>query len=306
MGANREYKSTVFTKLFSEAGALLELYNALSGANYGADTQIEINTLEDVLFMDMMNDISFTIGDKVVVLIEHQSSVSENLPLRLLLYMARVYEKIIDKKAVYRQKLMTVPKPEFIVLYNGKGEFPDERELRLSDAFREPPDHPEKYGSLDLTVRVLNINAGHNESVIRRSETLQGYVTFIRKVREGVDNGKGLSDAVTEAVKYCEEQQVLQPFLANHASEVVNMLTTEFKMEDAIAVWKEEGFAEGLEKGIEKGLEEGLEKGIEKGLEEGREEGEARVFKLLELGYPLDKVKEILRKEREKPSEGRM
>ena len=58
MNANREYKSTVFTTLFSETDKLLELYNALSGGNYGADTTIEINTLEDVLFMDMMNDIS--------------------------------------------------------------------------------------------------------------------------------------------------------------------------------------------------------------------------------------------------------
>ena len=60
MGANREYKNTVFTKLFGETDTLLELYNALSGGNYGTDTVIEINTLEDVLFMDMMNDISFT------------------------------------------------------------------------------------------------------------------------------------------------------------------------------------------------------------------------------------------------------
>jgi len=98
MGANRNFKDTVFTRLFSEDAALLELYNALSGGNYGANTAIKISTLEDVLFMDLLNDISFVIDDKVVVLIEHQSSISENLPLRLLLYLARVYEKIVDKK----------------------------------------------------------------------------------------------------------------------------------------------------------------------------------------------------------------
>ena len=58
MGANREFKDSVFTKLFSEASTLIELYNALSGGNYDCDTEIEINTLDEVLFMDMMNDIS--------------------------------------------------------------------------------------------------------------------------------------------------------------------------------------------------------------------------------------------------------
>ena len=64
----------MFTKLFSEPGALLELYNALSGGSYDVKTKIKVNTLEDVLFMDMMNDISFVIDDRVVVLIEHKES----------------------------------------------------------------------------------------------------------------------------------------------------------------------------------------------------------------------------------------
>jgi predicted transposase YdaD len=250
MGANREYKDTVFTKLFSRADTLLELYNALSGSEYGADTAIEINTLEDTLFMDMMNDISFTIADKIVILIEHQATLNQNLPLRFLLYVARVYEKTIDQKAVYRQKMMKIPSPELIVLYNGKSAFPDEKLLRLSDAFHDIPEHSEKYGSLELTVRVLNINAGYNEGILSRSATLHGYVTFVRKVREGVDGGKELSIAVTDAVSYCAKNQILQPFLKNHASEVMNMLTTEFKLEDAIQVWKEEGYEEGVEKGI--------------------------------------------------------
>jgi len=132
------------------------------------------------------------------------------------------------------------------VLYNGKSEFPDEKELRLSDAFREILGDTKKYGSLDLTVRVLNINAGHNEGITNKSAALQGYVTFTHIVREGVSRGLDLSAAVTEAVKYCADNQILQPFLVNHSSEVLNMLTTEFKIEDAIEVWKEEGKEQGV------------------------------------------------------------
>ena len=93
MGANKKYKNTVFTELFSDAEKLIELYNAISGSSYDADTSIEINTLADILFMDMMNDISFTIGEKTVVLIEHQSTICENLPLRMLMYIARQQER---------------------------------------------------------------------------------------------------------------------------------------------------------------------------------------------------------------------
>ena len=217
MGANREYKNTVFTELFSNADNLIELYNALSGGCYDSDTTVEINTLEEVLFMDMMNDISFTIGDKVVVLIEHQSSICENAPLRLLLYVARVFEKIVDKRAMYRQKLMKIPMPEFIVLYNGKDSFPDEKTLYLSDAFLEMPDHPERYGGLELSVRILNINPGHNEDKVGRSAVLSGYVLFVDKVREGIANGMELASAMAEAVKYCADRQILQPFLTAHA-----------------------------------------------------------------------------------------
>ena len=272
IGANREYKNSVFTTLFDDEDKLLELYSALSGGDYGEGTEIEINTLEDVLFMNLMNDVSFTVDGKLVVLIEHQSSISENVPLRLLLYVARVYKKITDKRASYQEKLMKIPMPEFIVLYNGKSEFPSEKVLRLSDAFMDAPGHPEKCGNLDLTVRVLNINSGHNEGIVNRSETLCGYVTFIGKVREGTEKGLELADAITEAIRYCKEHDILQPFLTNHASEVINMLMTEFNMEDAIAVWKEEG----------------------------REEGETHVLSLLEAGHSIEDVKEILSREHEK------
>ena len=267
MNPNREHKNSVFTELFKEKETLLELYNALSNSDYSPDTKIEINTLQGILFLDAMNDISFTLDDKIVFLIEHQSTISENAPLRLLLYIARVYEKIIDKKAVYRHKIVKIPTPELIVLYNGKAAFPEEKTLRLSDAFIETPKQPDNLGSLELTVRVLNINVGYNEEIINRSETLREYVLFIGKIRENTENGMRLENAIAEAVKYCDEHDMLQSFLKKHASEVENMLTTEFVLSDAIEVWKEEG------------------------REEGREEGMLHVISLIEAGKTIEEIK---------------
>jgi hypothetical protein len=82
---NRKFKDSVFTLLFSEKSSLLELYNAIENTNYGCDTDIRITTLDDALFMEQINDISFVIDGKLVVLIEHQSTLNPNMPIRMLL-----------------------------------------------------------------------------------------------------------------------------------------------------------------------------------------------------------------------------
>jgi len=116
---NKKYRDSVFTLLFSDKEKLIELCNAIEGTNYSFDTEIDINTLKDVLFMNRKNDISFVIDNKFVVLVEHQSTVNRNMPLRMFMYMARIYEKIVQNEFVYKEKFIEIPTPEFIVLYEG-------------------------------------------------------------------------------------------------------------------------------------------------------------------------------------------
>ena len=149
MDANRKYKDTLFSKLFSNPSRLREIYNALADTDYNDDTPIEINTLEDAFFNDLKNDVSFIIGGKSVVLVEHQSTPSKNMPLRFLLYIARLYEKITDDRTLYREKLLKIPTPEFIVLYNGIKPFPAEMTLKLSDAYMAESKPAEMFGSLE-------------------------------------------------------------------------------------------------------------------------------------------------------------
>ncbi|MDR1446780.1 MAG: hypothetical protein LBI90_07800, partial [Treponema sp.] len=86
MGANREYKSSVFSLLFGEENTLRGLYEALEGVALPPEAPITINTLEDALFKTKINDISFEAGEKLVVILEHQSTINPNMPLRLLSY----------------------------------------------------------------------------------------------------------------------------------------------------------------------------------------------------------------------------
>jgi hypothetical protein len=173
MSLNKQYKDSVFTLLFNNPEAIRELYGAICGTPLDPALPITINTLEGALFMERINDISFEVGDKLVVLIEHQSTINPNMALRLLLYIGRVYEKIIDNKRIYSGRKVGIPRPEFIVLYNGTLPYPERETIRLSDSFERGGDLGEGSGTaapeLELKVRVYNINHGYNEGIVRRS-----------------------------------------------------------------------------------------------------------------------------------------
>ncbi|MBO5826236.1 MAG: Rpn family recombination-promoting nuclease/putative transposase [Treponema sp.] len=99
---NRNHKDSVFVDLFANDITAKEnfvsLYNALHKTNLDPQTtEIKPVMLENILYMSYYNDISMLIDGKIVVLIEHQSTVNQNMPFRFLEYIARVYEKIKNK-----------------------------------------------------------------------------------------------------------------------------------------------------------------------------------------------------------------
>jgi hypothetical protein len=265
MAANREYKSSVFSLLFGEEQTLRELYETLEGAELPPDTPVVINTLEDAVFREQINDLSAVFGGKVLVLIEHQSTINPNMPLRLLSYITRLYEKITagTKSVLHGKKMLRIPYPEIIVLYNGVEPFPDRAVMRLSDSFEDvsalglpggtPPD-------LELIAHVYNINVGHNADFLKRNATLRGYAVFVNKVREfdrellagraakslsQEERGEIARSAMERAVKWCISNNILKGFLETNGSEVINMLFAEWKLEDALVVEREEGREEG-------------------------------------------------------------
>jgi hypothetical protein len=121
-------------------------------------------------------------------------------------------------------------------------------------------------------VRVYNINEGHNRNMVQKNETLRGYVLFIAKVREfetALSCGKNLADvsrderkeimktAITKAVQWSIDHNILKPFLEKNGSEVINMLFGEWKLEDALVVEREEGREEGREEIAKNALAKG-------------------------------------------------
>jgi hypothetical protein len=273
MGVKRDFKNSVFSYLFGKPDALRELYSALEGVELQPDVKIEINTLEDVLFLGRINDLSFVIEDILVFLIEHQSTINANMAIRLLIYIARIYEKILGEKNIYSGKKITLPRPECIVLYNGTAPYPDTETIRLSDSFADVAAAGLSVGGLskelplELVAKVYNINEGHNPQILRRSETLDGYSVFVAKVREYDAEIMGerkraltqdeAKTAMRRAIQWCIAHNVLKQFLETNSSEVLNMLITEWDWDKYVEVQKQEAAEAGREEIARNALAEG-------------------------------------------------
>ena len=230
MNVNREYKDSVFSLLFSDTEILRDLYGALEGVRLDPGIPIAINTLRDVIFQEQINDLSFQIDRRLVMLSEHQSTPNPNMALRMLLYLSRLYEKLFGRRALYSTRPLKVPWPEFIVLYNGTAPYPDRLVLNLSDLFEYVADL--KGGaalpSLELKVRVYNINEGHNRELAGQCKELGWYSSFIASVRRFRAETGNLEAGMQQAIEYCIRHDILKEFLETHTSEVLNMLLTEW------------------------------------------------------------------------------
>ena len=255
----RTYKDSVFTGFLKEPARLLEIYNAVSGKSYEPGTEIEIVTLENVLYRQRQNDIAFVLDGRFIVLAEHQSSPSPNLPLRFLEYIGREYESITDSRSHFYPKRMMIPMPEFIVFYNGTANQPEREILRLSDAFLASETEAGIQGSsLELTVPVYNINFGHNGELLAKSRSLYEYSAFIAKVREFYGE-MPLADADAKAIYYCKKHGIMEAFLERHGAEVLNMLTTQYTFEEEMDFNVREAEKRGIAIGESRGEERVLD-----------------------------------------------
>jgi hypothetical protein len=170
------------------------------------------------------------------------------------MYIDRLYEKTIDNKRIYSRKRFSIPRPEFIVLYNGKEDLPAESVLKLSDMFKKLEGHDKI--ALELEVKVYNINKGRNPAIEKRCPALGAYSELVDRIRANESAGMERTEAVKEAVRYCTGKGILSGFLKEHGSEVENMLLTEWNWNDALQVSREEGREDGREEGEKKAWEE--------------------------------------------------
>ncbi len=261
--SNREVKSSAFTAYFSYPENAAALYNALEGSDVQPE-DIIYETLSGVLFMARKNDMAFSVKRRVLVISEHQSTLCLNMPLRNAIYYGRTMEKLIEPKALYKNNLIQIPTPEFYVFYNGTDTYPTEGYLKLSDAYLENEAEP----MLELKTKIININLESAHPLLEKCRPVYEYSYFIQQIRNYQALGSTRDTAITQAIDDCISKKIMTDFLLEHGSEVVNMLFTEFNMEDALEVRGAEKFAEGKGVGHKEGKEEGLRILIESYLED--------------------------------------
>lgn len=224
---NRTHKADVFAMAFKNKKDLLDLYNAVNGTDYENIDDLEVNTLDNVLYMSMKNDVSFIIGC-TMNLYEHQSSYNPNMPLRGLLYFSRLFNKYADQRKLnlYSSTLQKIPTPKYIVFYNGTRQEPDRQVLRLSDAFESSD------GCLECEAIMLNINYGHNRRLMEKCRRLEEYAIFVATVRKfAAVNHCTLEDAITMAVEECINAGVLVDVLKEQRAEVFEVILETFDKE---------------------------------------------------------------------------
>ena len=251
---NYQFKDRVIRLLFGTSKEnALSLYNAVNRSEYDNPGDLEFNTIADAIYMGMKNDFSFLFSAEIN-LFEHQSTWNPNMPLRGFIYLANLLEAYVQRKRlnVHGSRLLKLPTPHYIVLYNGEDDVPDRQTLRLSDAF-------EKLGGCaEMTAEVYNINYGRNAELMERCRPLRDYSILVEKIRRYRKSGLPVSEAVDRAVEECVREDVLTDFLKGHKAEVIGMLLTEYNQAEHMRLLKEEGIEEGIEKGRAEGIEQGV------------------------------------------------
>ena len=246
---NREHKSTLFCYIFGaeeNKKYLLSLYNAVNNTSYTNIEDIEINTIEDFIYIRMKNDVSF-IFNWDMNLYEHQSTYNPNMPLRGLMYFSTLYSQFLSEnnKNIYGKTLVKIPTPRYIVFYNGDDSYPDKLELKLSDAF----ERPDTSGAFEWTATMLNINKGHNQEIMDKCLALFQYSDFIAKVKE-YRKTLPIKDAVDKAVNYAISGNYLDGFFKKHKEGIMLSYLSEFHEEAFRKGIKEEGYEEGFNDAI--------------------------------------------------------
>jgi hypothetical protein len=288
---NREYKDRLFKAIFGRDTEeskrwRLDLYNALNDSHYTDPNELQLNTIENVIYITMHNDVSFLIDDQIC-LYEQQSSMNQNMPLRGLLYFSQLYQKYLaeNKKDPNRGGMIMIPTPKFIVFYNGLGETPDEFEMHLSDAFKSP----DKSGDYEWTVYVKNINENHCQTLQKNCKALYDYSRFVAMVRENAQIGFSDSDAIERAVDEAIKGNLLDGFFRRQKAEVIGMILEEFDEELYKQNVREDGYLEGVEEGISRGQRQKALEDAENFLREGIPL--ETISKC--IGLPLEQVREI-------------
>mgnify|MGYP006876755281 CR=1 FL=1 len=218
--AKRTAKNSVFLDIFQNKSYLLKLYKTLHPEDAIAteDSLTDI-TIENVLTDNLYNDLGFIVNNKLMILIEAQSTWTMNILVRVLLYLAQSYHEYFHRTSqnYYKSKKVRMPKPELYVIYTGnRGRKPEQ--ISLSQEFFDNAD-------IDIEVKAKVIYESNKDDIINQ------YIIFCKVFNEQTKQHGMVQKAVTETIRLCKDRNILSEYLAKREKEVVTIMMSLFDEE---------------------------------------------------------------------------
>lgn len=224
--AKRTAKNSVFLDLFQNKSYLLKLYKTLHPEDETATEDSLTNvTIENVLTDNLYNDLGFIVNNKLMILIETQSTWTMNILVRVLLYLAQSYHEYFQRTGqnYYNSRKVKLPKPELYVIFTGtKGRKPDK--ISLSEEFFEGAD-------IDIEVKAKVIYESDTDDIINQ------YIIFCKVFNEQTKQHGMTQKAVTETIRICKDRNVLREYLLDREKEVVTIMMSLFDEEQIMRTY---------------------------------------------------------------------
>ena len=221
--AKRTAKNSVFLDLFQNKSYLLKLYQTLHPEDKEAtEESLTDVTIENVLTDNLYNDLGFIVHNKLMILVEAQSTWTMNILVRILLYLAQSYHEYFQRtrQDYYKSRKVKMPKPELYVIFTGnKGQKPDK--ILLSEEFFDGAD-------IDIEVKAKVIYESDTDDIINQ------YIIFCKVFNEQTRQHGMTRKAVMETIRVCRDQNVLRDYLAEREREVVTIMMSLFDEEQII------------------------------------------------------------------------
>ena len=222
----RKIKDSVFTNLFQDKKYLLQLYKALHPEDKDVtEDEIADITIKHVLIDADYNDLGFSVGNRLMVLVESQSTWTYNIIIRALMYLVQTYHDYFKRtnQNLYGSKKVNMPKPELYMIYTGdKKKIPDT--ISLSKEFFDGANI-----AVNAEVKVL-----YQEN---EKDIVGQYIIFSKVYNEQRKRYGVTKQAITETIRICKNRNVLKEYLENKEQEVVDMMMTLFDNEQILKAY---------------------------------------------------------------------
>ena len=219
-------KDSVFIDLFRIKKNLLKLYQTL----HPEDTEVTEDSLKDVTIKNILtdnlyNDLGFIVGNRLLILVEAQSTWTMNILVRVLLYLAQSYHEYFlnTEQNYYKSKKVEMPKPEIYVIFTGERVHKPET-ISLSKEFFAGED-------IDLEIKAKVIYESDSDDIINQ------YIIFCKVFNEQVRQHGMTSEAVEETIRICRDRNILREYLSERKKEVLTIMKFLFDQEEVMEMY---------------------------------------------------------------------